>query len=197
MRNGARSDHAATSPPTAGPLIPPTRNPPLYRPLARPRCAPGTLASSRVWALTLYIAEPRPPTPRSTSNCANDCENPASTLLTATTAMPTAITACSPNRSTSRPAGSAPRTRISANALITLAAAAVLTPNCRANAGIAGATIPYPSATVNETAVSTATSRGSPRNGLRSRPGTSRIVRRTSALAHLFSGLPGCMDAAR
>ena len=37
MKNGARSDHAAISPPTAGPLIPPTRNPPLNRPLARPR----------------------------------------------------------------------------------------------------------------------------------------------------------------
>ena len=37
MKNGARSDQAATSPPTAGPLIPPSRNPPLYRPLARPR----------------------------------------------------------------------------------------------------------------------------------------------------------------
>ncbi len=180
MRNGARSDHAATSPPTAGPLIPPTRNPPLYTPLARPRCPLGTVASSSVWAPTVYMAEPRPPAPRSTISWANDCEKPASTLLTATTAMPAAITECSPNRSTSRPAGSAPTTRISANALITPAAAAVLTPNCLANSGMAGATIPYPSATVNETAVSTATSRGSPRNGPRSRPGTRRIVRRTS-----------------
>ena len=38
--------------------------------------------------------------------------------------MPIAITRRSPNRSTRRPAGSAPTTRISANALITLAAAA-------------------------------------------------------------------------
>ena len=98
-------------------------------------------------------------------------------MLTATAVMPAAITTCSPNRSTSRPAGSAPTTRISANALITLAAAAVLTPNCRANAGIAGATIPYPSATVNEIAVRTPTSRGSPRNGPRDRPGTNGIVR--------------------
>jgi hypothetical protein len=62
-------------------------------------------------------------------SCTNDWENPARTLLTATTEMPAAITLCSPNRSTSRPAGSAPSTRISANALMTLAAAAVLTPN--------------------------------------------------------------------
>jgi hypothetical protein len=111
------------------------------------------------------MAEPSPPTPRSTSNWTNDWENPASTLLTATTAIPVAMTTGSPNRSTSRPAGNAPSTRISAKALITLAAAATLTPNCRANAGIAGATIPYPSATVNETEDSTAASRGSPRNG--------------------------------
>jgi hypothetical protein len=59
--------------------------------------------------------------------------------------------------------------RISANALITLAAAAVLTPNCLANAGIPGATIPYPSATVNDTELRIATSRGSARKspGLR------------------------------
>ena len=37
MKNGARSDQAATSPPSAGPLIPPSRKPPLNRPLARPR----------------------------------------------------------------------------------------------------------------------------------------------------------------
>jgi hypothetical protein len=29
MKNGARSDHAATSPPIAGPLIPPSRKPPV------------------------------------------------------------------------------------------------------------------------------------------------------------------------
>jgi hypothetical protein len=88
------------------------------------------------------MAEPRPPTPRSTSNWPNDRENPASMLLTATTAIPVAITRREPNRSASRPAGNANATRISANALITLAAAATLTPNWRAKAGIPGATIP-------------------------------------------------------
>jgi hypothetical protein len=43
--------------------------------------------------------------------------------------MPIAITRREPNRSTSGPAGSANATRISANALITLAAAATPTPN--------------------------------------------------------------------
>ena len=61
--------------------------------------------------------------PRSTSSSANDRENPARMLLTATTAIPAAITPGSPNRSTRRPAGSAPTTRINANTLITLAAA--------------------------------------------------------------------------
>ena len=141
-KKGARSDQAATTPPSAGPVIPPSRNPPVYRPLARPRWSLGTLASSSAWAPTENMAEPSPPTPRSTSNSANDWENPASTLLAATTAMPAAITSREPNRSTIRPAGSANATRISANALITLAAAATLTPNWRAKAGMAGATIP-------------------------------------------------------
>ena len=56
--------------------------------------------------------------------------------------MPAAITRREPNRSASQPAGSANATRISANALITLAAAATSTPNWRAKAGMAGATIP-------------------------------------------------------
>ena len=163
MTNGARSDHSATRPPTAGPAMAPTRNPPLNRPVARPRCPPGTVASSSVWAPTVYIAEPSPPAPRRTISCANDPDNPASTLLTATTAIPVNMMARSPNRFTSRPAGSAPASRTSANTLITLAAAAVLTPNWRANCGMAGAAIPYPSATVNATAVRPATSGGSPR----------------------------------
>jgi hypothetical protein len=40
----------------------------------------------------LNIADPTPPLPRSTISSAKDCENPARTLLTATTAMPAAIT---------------------------------------------------------------------------------------------------------
>src|SRR6266542_2241054 len=103
MKNGARRDHAATSPPIAGPLIPPMRNPPENRPLARPRCSLGTLPSSRVWALTLNIAEPSPPSPRKTMSCVNDPENPARILLTATIPMPADITRYSSNRSRGRP----------------------------------------------------------------------------------------------
>ena len=167
MMNGARIDQAAMSPPTAGPLIPPTRNPPAYRPLARPRCSLGTLTSSSVWALTPNMAEPSPPAPRRMMSSVNEPENPARMLLTATIVMPVAITTGSPNRSTRRPAGSAPTMRIRANALTTLAAAAVLTPKWRANAGMSGATIPNPSATVNATAVRMGTSRGRPRKGPR------------------------------
>ena len=174
MKNGARSDHAATSPPTAGPLIPPSRKPPLNRPLARPRWRLGTVPRSRAWALMLNIAEPTPPLPRSTRSSVKDWENPARMLLTATTAMPAAITPGSPKRSTRRPAGSAPTTLISANTLITLAAAATLTPNWRAKAGMAGATIPNPSATVNATAVRIATSGGRSWNGPRRAPRTKR-----------------------
>ena len=118
----------AMSPPSAGPLIPPTRNPPANRPLARPRCSFGTLISSNVWALTPNIAEPRPPAPRRMMSSANEPENPARMLLTATIAIPAVITTGSPSRSTRRPAGSAPTMRIRANALTTPAAAAVLTP---------------------------------------------------------------------
>jgi hypothetical protein len=142
MKNGARNDQAATSPPMAGPLMLPSRNPPEYRPLARPRWSAWTLRSSNVCALTPNMAEPMPPAPRSTSSWANDPDNPATVLLTATITMPTAIVRRSPNRSTRRPAGNAPTIRMSAKALITLAAAVVLTPNCRANAGMLGATIP-------------------------------------------------------
>src|SRR5215813_8379614 len=176
MRNGARMDHAAMTPPRAGPLIPPTRKPPANRPLDRPRCSAGTLTSSSVWALTPNIAEPNPPTPRRMMSSANEPENPATMLLTATIAMPTAITAGWPSRSARRPAGSAPTMRISANALTTLAAAAVLTPKWRANAGISGATIPKPSATVNEMAVRIGTSRGRPRKGPRGGRNTKGIL---------------------
>src|SRR5258706_12014764 len=164
MKNGARSDHAATRPPIAGPLMPPSRNPPVYNPLARPLRSPGTLRSSSVCALTLNMADPSPPTPRRAMSWPNDPEKPARTLLAATIAMPAAIVLRSPKRSTSLPEGSAPMIRIKAKALITLAAAAVLTPNCLAKAGMPGATIPYPSATVKETELRMATSGGSSRN---------------------------------
>ena len=176
MINGARMDHAAMIPPSAGPLIPPTRKPPANRPLARPRCSVGTLTSRSVWALTPNMAEPNPPAPRRMMSSAYELENPATMLLTATMAMPVAITAGCPNRSARRPAGSAPTMRIKANALTTPAAAAVLTPKWRANAGMSGATIPKPSATVNEMAVRIGTSRGRPRKGPRGERNTNGIL---------------------
>ncbi len=63
--------------------------------------------------------------------------------------------------------------RTKANALITLAAAAALTPNWRAKAGMLGDTIPNPSATVNDMADRIATSRGSPAKGPRDLAGAS------------------------
>ena len=129
MKNGARIDQAAIAPPIAGPLIPPSRKPPVYRPLARPRSSGPTLLSSKVCAPMPKSTEPRPPTPRSTSSAAKELENPASTLLTATTRMPIAIARRWPIRSISRPPGSAPTIRMTAKALMTLPAAATLTPN--------------------------------------------------------------------
>src|SRR5690242_5440868 len=122
------------------------------------------------------MAEPSPPAPRRMMSSAYEPENPATMLLIATIAMPVAITAGCPNRSARRPAGSAPTIRIRANALTTPAAAAVLTPKWRANAGMSGATIPKPSATVNEMAVRIGTSRGRPRKGPRGGRNTNGIL---------------------
>jgi len=109
-------------------------------------------------------------------SAANELENPATMLLTATIAMPVAMTTGWPNRSARRPAGSAPTMRMRANALTTLAAAAVLTPKWRPNAGMSGATIPNPSATVKEMAVRIGTSRGRSRKGPREGRSTNGIL---------------------
>ncbi len=58
-----------STPPTAGPAIPPIRNPPWKKPAARPRNPASTEVSSRVNADTVNMAEPMPPTPRSSSSC--------------------------------------------------------------------------------------------------------------------------------
>ena len=59
----------ASSPPMAGPVIPPSRKPPWKKPAARPRICGATLPSSRLIADTVNIAEPIPPMPRSASSC--------------------------------------------------------------------------------------------------------------------------------
>jgi len=84
--------------------------------------------------------------------------------------IPLASTSRSPRRSTNRPATGAEAKRTSANTEMTAPAAKLLTPKSLANRGIAGASIPNPSATENATAVSTATSGGNDPNGLRADP---------------------------
>src|SRR4051794_16385626 len=69
----------------------------------------------------------------------------------------------SPARSTRRPPPIPDSSRISANADTTAPAAVGPTPNCRANSGTAGTTMPNPSATQNATSARVNVSRGSPR----------------------------------
>ena len=70
----------------------------------------------------------------------------------------------SPTRLTSQPAGKAPKKRMRAKTETTAAAAVFETPNSLAKRGIAGKTMPNPTATAKATAVKTATSRGIPAN---------------------------------
>ena len=93
----------------------------------------------------LNIAEPTPPLPRSTISSAKDLEHPASTLLTATTAMPAAITrglteAVHQTARGQRPDHSHQRE----DADHAGRHGATLTPNWRAKAGMAGAHDPEP-----------------------------------------------------
>ena len=62
------SEIADSRAPTAGPAMPPIRNPLWKKPAARPRSPASTEVSSRVKADTVNIAEPMPPIPRSTSS---------------------------------------------------------------------------------------------------------------------------------
>ena len=50
--------------------MPPSRNPVWYVPAARPRWSGATTRSSSANDDTVNIAEPKPPTPRSTSSWA-------------------------------------------------------------------------------------------------------------------------------
>src|SRR3954463_8311057 len=78
--------------------------------------------------------------------------------------MPTMRATRSPTRSTSRPPPIPDSSRISANADTTAPAAVGPTPNCRANNGTAGTTMPTPSAPQNATNASVNVLRGSPGN---------------------------------
>ena len=76
--------------------------------------------------------------------------------------MPVARTTRSPSRLTRLPPAKAETKRMRAKTLMTDDAAKLETPKVLAKTGMAGARMPKPSATKNATAVSTATSRGSP-----------------------------------
>jgi hypothetical protein len=80
--------------------------------------------------------------------------------VTATVTSPAVSTDRSPNRSTSEPPLNAETNRKKANALTARPTAVVPTPKERANSGIAGATMPKPSATTKATTERTPTSRG-------------------------------------
>src|SRR5450755_2707196 len=74
--------------------------------------------------------------------------------------MPVASTTRSPMASTRRPTPSAEASRMKANADSTAPTSARPTPKWCANSGMTGATMPNPTATLNATAASTATSFG-------------------------------------
>lgn len=92
----------------------------------------------------------------------------------ATIEIPIERMARSPRRSVRYPANGEVTKRTSAKTEMTALASKVLTPNERANTGIAGARIPKPSATQNAMADRTATSAGKPANN-----GVRRIARRS------------------
>src|SRR3954447_11189674 len=106
------------------------------------------------------MIEATPPAPRRTSSCQYDWDSPARALLTATTPMPVASSTRSPTALIIRPTNGAIAIRIRANTATTAPAAALPTPNSRANSGRAGATRPKPSATMKPTPVSARTSGG-------------------------------------
>src|SRR5690606_14824543 len=96
---------------------------------------------------------------------------------------PADMTLRSPRRFTIHPAAGLLINRMKAKTLITALAAKAETPKVRAKSGIAGITIPKPSATQKAIAASTVTSRGSP--PIR---GTHDFTRATIAAAFAMTG---------
>jgi hypothetical protein len=84
--------------------------------------------------------------------------------------IPVENTARSPNLSTSTPEISPEAKRVIAKAETMIPIAALFTPKDFANTGIAGMTIPKPTATKKVAATSDETSRGKSRNGERINP---------------------------
>ena len=87
-------------------------------------------------------------------------DKPARKTKIATMSTPIVKTAFSPNKSTSFPEINPEAKRVIANIEIIKPIAVLLTPNVRAKIGIAGKTIPKPTATKKDAATSAMTSRG-------------------------------------
>src|SRR5699024_4316571 len=64
--NGTRSPNSASSPPSTGPSIPPSRNAVAYADVHRPRIEGGPSRTTKDIAETVNIVEPTPPSPRTT-----------------------------------------------------------------------------------------------------------------------------------
>ena len=86
--------------------------------------------------------------------------------------MPVEKTALSPNRSTNVPEMSPEQKRVIAKAETIKPIAALLTPNDLAKTGIAGITMPKPTATKKDAATRIDTSRGRSLKGERIKPST-------------------------
>lgn len=101
------------------------------------------------------MAEPKPPIPRIVIRCPKVVDSPAKKVVTATINKPEVKTTRSPIFSIRYPLIGDAISLVSANIETIVLAANADTPKDLANSGIAGATIPKPSATVNETAAKT------------------------------------------
>ena len=130
--NGARMEMPVTAPPIAGPVTPPKRKPAWNAPDARPRCSGPAVRSSSAIADTVNIADPIPPTPRSTRSWLKVWASAVSSEDPATTQMPIDMIRRSPKRSTMSPAGAALSRRIRAKPEMTVEAMNAETPNVRA-----------------------------------------------------------------
>src|SRR5665647_1432811 len=158
--NGALSDAPVRIPPRTGPVMPPSTNPPLNRPDARPSRSDGVTENRSVVAPIVNIADPTPPAARAMRNCQYEVAAAHHALETATISTPATMTRRSARRRASFAAigRDAIRTRVKLDA--TAPAASVETPNVRAKRGRTGETMPKPRATRNAMIARTRTGRG-------------------------------------
>src|SRR6476660_5828477 len=161
MTNGIANPRPAVKLPITGQVTEPTRNAEVNSPATRPRASGGEIRILRPNDDKENIADPRPPSERNSSSCQYVSANAHAAVDNATISSPLMYTRRSPNRWMSRPAGGAPTSRISANAVMTNVAAAMVTPKLRAYCGNTGATTPYPMAMTAFAVTRTQTSAGS------------------------------------